>query len=158
MLPCVSLYMQELHSHKHTHVRKECSLLCSFGSGISYSNRKVIKRKPRRRIFNLFVFHSKNYYLWCDLCLSGFSSRSCFCFFSTLRSSLHCSHLVKQVFVFFQMLIRPPDCAKLAPLGEEKIGAAMMQGPKPEPQHVIHYIINYPVRAALHGGHLITRH
>lgn len=47
VLPCVSLYMQELCSHKHTHVRKECSLLCSFGSGISYSNRKVIKRKPR---------------------------------------------------------------------------------------------------------------
>lgn len=78
--------------------------------------------------------------------------------FFPLQSSLHCSHLVKRVFIFFQMLIRPPDCVKLAPLREEKIGAAMMQGPKPEPQHVIHYVINYPVRAALHGGHLITRH
>ena len=31
-------------------------------------------------------------------------------------------------------------------------------GPKPEPHHVIHDIINYPVRAALSGGHLITQH
>lgn len=41
VLPCVSLYMLELCSYKQTHVRKECSLLLSFG--ISYCNRKVIK-------------------------------------------------------------------------------------------------------------------
>ncbi len=73
VLPYVSLYMLELRSHKHTHVRKECSLLLSFGPEISYCYRKVIK-ETTQRFFNLFVFHSKNYYLMCDLCLSGFSS------------------------------------------------------------------------------------
>lgn len=82
VLPCVSLYMLELRSYKHTHVRKECSLLLSFGSGISYCNRKVIKETTGRFFsFYLFVFHSKNYYLTCDLCLSGFSSNFCFFFF-----------------------------------------------------------------------------
>lgn len=77
VLPCVSLYMLELRSYKHTHVRKECSLFLSFGPGISYCNRKVIK-ETTRRFLNLFVFRSKNYYLMCDLCLSGFSGDFCF--------------------------------------------------------------------------------
>lgn len=42
-LPCVSLYMLQLRSYKHAHVRKECSLLCWLASGISYRNKKVIK-------------------------------------------------------------------------------------------------------------------
>lgn len=88
VLPCVSLYMLELHCYKHTHVRKECSLLLSFGPGISCCNRKVIK-ETTRRFLNLFVFHSKNYYLMCDLCLSGFSRN--FCFF--LHLWLDCSLL-----------------------------------------------------------------
>lgn len=48
VLPCISLYMLELRSYKHTHVRKECSLLLSFGPGISYCKRKVIKETTLR--------------------------------------------------------------------------------------------------------------
>lgn len=48
VLPCISLYMLELHSYKHTHVKKECSLLLSFGPWISYCNRKVIKETTPR--------------------------------------------------------------------------------------------------------------
>lgn len=35
MFPCVSLYMLELHSYKHTNFRKVCSLRVSFGLGIT---------------------------------------------------------------------------------------------------------------------------
>lgn len=44
VLPCVSLYMLELCSYKHTHVRKECSLLLSFGDGISYLQQESHQR------------------------------------------------------------------------------------------------------------------
>lgn len=47
VLPCVSLYMLELCSYKHTHVRKECSLLLSFGPGLVTATEKSSK-KPLR--------------------------------------------------------------------------------------------------------------
>lgn len=47
VLPCVSLYMLELCSYKHTHVRKECSLLLSFGLGLVTATEKSSK-KPLR--------------------------------------------------------------------------------------------------------------
>lgn len=53
LLPCLSLYMLELHFYKHTHVREECSLLLSFG--ISYGNRKAIKATTRRFFFIIIV-------------------------------------------------------------------------------------------------------
>lgn len=71
VLPCLSLYMLELHCCKHTHVREECSLLLSFG--ISYCSRKVIKATAGRGVFLLlllFKFCIKIYYLMCNLCLS----------------------------------------------------------------------------------------
>lgn len=69
VLPCLSLYMLELHCYKHTHVSEECSLLLSFG--ISYCNRKVIKATTWRFLLLLLItFCTRNYYLMCDLCLS----------------------------------------------------------------------------------------
>lgn len=59
VLPCLSLYMLELRSRKHTHVREECSLLLSFGPGSSYFNKKSSK-KPHTDFLKL---HSKNQYL-----------------------------------------------------------------------------------------------
>lgn len=61
VLPCVSLYMLELRSYKHSHVRKECSLLLSFGSGISYFHSAVVI-VTSHRFSTLFVLHSKNYH------------------------------------------------------------------------------------------------
>lgn len=67
--------MLELRSYKHTHVREECSLLLSFGSGISYLQRKVIKGTSQN-VLSLFILHTKNYSFKCDLCNSRISSNS----------------------------------------------------------------------------------
>lgn len=84
VLPCVSFYMLELCSYKHSHVSKEWSLFLSFGPRISYCNRK----SHQRNHLKMFVFHTKNYY-WNKWFMS-YRVFQCFAFFPPLYSQSDC--------------------------------------------------------------------